>query len=100
MCHTFNALDLDDILKESNWRTSFKSSFKQTPKRDISKSEGIESENGFTLPGRHLSINRSSSNSNKNIRDSRNNTKWENSGINQRLRESIHNFIMECAGGM
>ena len=47
VCHTFNALDLDDILKESKWKTSFKSSFKQTPKREILKSEGIESENGF-----------------------------------------------------
>ena len=47
VCHTFNALDLDDILKESKWKSSFKTSFKQTPKREILKSEGIESENGF-----------------------------------------------------
>ena len=47
VCHTFNALDLDDILKESKWKSSFKTSFKQTPNREILKSEGIESENGF-----------------------------------------------------
>ena len=47
VCHTFNALDLDDILKDSKWKSSFKTSFKQTPKREILKSEGIESENGF-----------------------------------------------------
>ena len=47
VCHTFNALDLDDILKKSNWLTTFKSSFKQAPKKEILKSEGIESENGF-----------------------------------------------------
>ena len=47
VCHTFNAHDLDDIFKKTNWITSFKSSFKQPPKREILKSEGIESENGF-----------------------------------------------------
>ena len=47
VCHTFNAHDLDEILKESKWKSSFKSSFKQTSKREILKSEGIESENGF-----------------------------------------------------
>ena len=47
VCHTFNALDLDDILKESKWKTTFKNSFKQTPRREILKSKGIESENGF-----------------------------------------------------
>ena len=47
VCHTFNAYDLNDILKESKWKSSFQSSFKQTPKREILKSEGIESENGF-----------------------------------------------------
>ena len=47
MCHTFNAHDLGDILKKSKWLTSFKSSFKQSSKKEILKSEGIESENGF-----------------------------------------------------
>ena len=59
VCHTFNALDLDDILKKSNWLTSFKSSFKQAPKKEILKSEGIESENGFLFSLGKLLIKRS-----------------------------------------
>ena len=47
VCHTFNALDLDDILKESKWKSSFTSSFKQPTQKEIFKSEGIKSQNGF-----------------------------------------------------
>ena len=47
VCHTFNALDLDDILKESKWMSLFKSSFKQPPQKEVLKSEGIKSQNGF-----------------------------------------------------
>ena len=53
ICHTFNGLDLKNILKSSSWLSSFEKSFggKQEEKKpeDILKSEGIDKEGGFVF---------------------------------------------------
>ena len=47
ICLTFNGLEVNDILKKSNWVDSFKTAFKISENKKIKKSEGIERENGF-----------------------------------------------------
>ena len=47
VCFTYNGLQVNDILKKSNWVNSFKAAFKTSENKKIKKSEGIERENGF-----------------------------------------------------
>ena len=49
VCYTFNSLDLEKILKTSNWTKSFLNTFKEPDDRNIKKSAGIDLENGFVF---------------------------------------------------
>lgn len=49
VCHTFNALHLEKILKPSHWTNSFIESFGESNNNPIFKSSSVGLENGFVF---------------------------------------------------
>ena len=49
VCHTFNALELKTILKDSEWTKYFMNSFRGFQERDVLKSSGVNAEKGFVF---------------------------------------------------
>ena len=49
ICHTFNGLELKNILTDTKWLKSFQNNFKSTGNTIVRKADGIELEHGFTF---------------------------------------------------
>lgn len=47
ICHTFNGLDLEQILKSSNWMDAYQEAFTGAETDDILKSVGVDTDSGF-----------------------------------------------------
>ena len=49
LCFTFNGLQVNEILKQSNWLSSFTNAFPQSENSQILMSEGIDKDKGFVF---------------------------------------------------